>query len=105
MTKKVLISLDELVGLYESACCDELMSLVVGAKLMNWFNSKPAAPQWVSIWDRLPGDGEHVLVLTSQNEYLQAKHMRDGIFWQRYFEETDTVNYWMPIPPLPEVSR
>lgn len=99
MTKKVLISLDELTDLAEFLC---------DAK--DWFNSQPPAPQWVRVED------------DSDSPYCYPKKR----FWVKLCDSTVTldvsfddcrgfigpfrdygldsgeVTHWMPIPPLTE---
>mgnify|MGYP000547091744 CR=1 FL=1 len=66
MTKKVLIDLEQLDGLLQDIIGDG----IVGIKKLyyddkqakRWFDTQPAAPQWVSVEDRLPDIGEEVLV-------------------------------------------
>ena len=104
MTKKVLISLDELVAFMTwgySISANELKE-----KVSPWFNSQPEAPQWISVEDRLPDIGLKVFAV-GLGCVFQGSIDIDG-----YWVETESgelilngATHWMPIPPLPESNE
>jgi len=65
-----------------------------------------AVPQWVSVQDRWPKDGEAVLITEGINVGICKAvvvqfegHARLG--WEKRFDTGDT-SHWMPLPKLPE---
>ncbi len=123
MTKKVLISFEDIDGLYKAMAVKiGLNDFFAGyakctADLIEWLSIQPAALQWVSVEDGLPkqiGDENETLVLfkyAGSKEFIVVKYIfcDDG---EEYFEGLDGYSigeemqdYWMPIPPLPEVGR
>lgn len=112
MTKKVLISLEELKHLVNIAACqdDGLRSFIV------WeiFDKLPPAPQWVSVEDGLPVYDQKVFVYDGYNKCVfqaaltQAETANDNDYWVEVEEGSiilNTVTHWMPIPELPEVKE
>lgn len=102
--KKVLISLDEFLGLYESALLDDLSGRCY---LMSWFEAQPAAAQWVSVKDRLPlndSETDFVAVVNDDVNWQRAFYY-DGDWFNEDENYVENVTHWMSIPPLPEVEN
>ena len=82
-------------------------------------NQIPEVAEWISVNDRLPEDGEQVLVVKQLKDGRQSIDF--GYYWSQYLVydaaagasvekpvwvtrgNTD-VRYWMPIPTVPEVK-
>ena len=63
--------------------------------------------EWISVKDRLPGDGEDLLFAHRHWDELAVDKgwFMDGKFYVWGCDEPEkrkNVVYWMPIPPLPE---
>ena len=118
MTKKVLISLDELKTVYVNSIGRHYID---GVPLEHWFNSQPPASQWVRVEDGLPGDAKSVFIALSE-KYLGGsgvvsvfKIKKIGRYHKKekkwsfldYGPQGDinTVTHWMPIPPLGEENE
>jgi hypothetical protein len=79
------------------------------AKKSWWTGYQAAAPQWISVKDRWPKDGEAVLITEGINVgickavVVQFKgHARLG--WEKRFDTGDT-SHWMPLPKPPEEDK
>lgn len=114
MTKKVLISLDELLeeiikhSMSRAAIMGDfaLMTKAIPHFIhtaKDWFKLQPEAPQWVSVEDGLP-------LNNSETDFVAV--VNDDISWQRAFyydgdwlnedeNYVENVTHWMPIPGLP----
>ncbi|ENF4024056.1 DUF551 domain-containing protein [Escherichia coli] len=73
----------------------------------------PATPDgWISCSERMPDDGQHVIILCDGAFVLYAQY-RDGEFFdvvrngEEFFEtQSRNVTHWMPLPEPPqEVNR
>lgn len=53
-----------------------------------------AAPQWISVKDRLPEDNTNVLVTDGLNVFRSK-------VWEKFFD-MGPVTHWMPLPEQPE---
>jgi hypothetical protein len=115
MTKKVLISLDELYhfGNRINNCFNKGKSKLYDINgwddVLKWFNAQPEAPQWVAVGDRLPEDGQDILF--SANDFVERVIFRGNFnkgdeLFETYSDKytVSDVTHWMPIPPLPEVK-
>lgn len=105
--KKVLISLEELESLHECWLEDP-----ESPSIQKWFNSQPAAPQWVRVEDGLPDYFQDVFI-RHENGIDKAYVIQGTIGRFADFEWGDAgnkrspfngVTHWMPIPPLPGVK-
>ncbi|HCN6330914.1 TPA: ead/Ea22-like family protein [Escherichia coli] len=86
-------------------------TLYVRADLVN--GNYPATPDsWISCSERMPNDGQHVIILCDGAFVLYAQY-RDGEFFdvvrngEEFFEtQSRNVTHWMPLPEPPqEVNR
>ena len=86
-------------------------TLYVRADLVN--GNYPATPDsWISCSERMPDDGQHVIILCDGAFVLYAQY-RDGEFFDvvrdgdEFFEtQSRNVTHWMPLPEPPqEVNR
>ena len=66
-----------------------------------------AAPQWISVKDRLPEDGDDLSIMLV---WRRIEHDYDTVRW-RYQQGWDcviqdkaTITHWMPLPKPPEES-
>jgi hypothetical protein len=104
MTKKVLISLDELEELAAPRC--KAMDIL---NLREWFDAQPDAPQWVGVedenespyyyphsrfWVRLR-DSTVTLDVSFDDNRGFIGPFRD------YSLDSGEITHWMPIPSLP----
>ena len=119
MTKKVLISLDDLKMLipentndsFYNDCTgfdsrgDVLRSCVnrIFNNIEDWFDSQPAARQWVSVEDDKPKKGDVVAIRVDGQDYFWLRgHYSNGVWLDEWGYIIDFVTHWIPIPPLPE---
>ena len=68
--------------------------------------------KWISVTERLPKDGEFVLVCNDDGHMLIAKHETETYEWYYKYtnydfdiwdnEEQGPVCYWMPLPEPPK---
>lgn len=86
-------------------------TLYVRADLVN--GNSPVTPDgWISCSERMPKDGQHVIILCDGAFVLYAQY-RDGEFFdvvrngEEFFEtQSRNVTHWMPLPEPPqEVKR
>ncbi|HDL8920334.1 TPA: DUF551 domain-containing protein [Escherichia coli] len=86
-------------------------TLYVRADLVN--GNYPVTPDgWISCSERMPDDGQHVIILCDGAFVLYAQY-RDGEFFdvvrngEEFFEtQSRNVTHWMPLPDPPqEVNR
>ncbi|WP_432418076.1 DUF551 domain-containing protein [Escherichia coli] len=82
-------------------------TLYVRADLVN--GNYPATPDsWISCSERMPNDGQHVIILCDGAFVLYAQY-RDGEFFDivrngdEFFEtQSRNVTHWMPLPEPPQ---
>lgn len=82
-------------------------TLYVRADLVN--GNYPVTPDgWISCSERMPDDGQHVIILCDGVFVLYAQH-RDGEFFDivrngdEFFEtHSRNVTHWMPLPEPPQ---
>jgi hypothetical protein len=70
------------------------------------------APRWISVKERLPKDGEFVLVCNDDKHMMIAKYETETYEWYYKYtnydfdiwdnEEQGPVCYWMPLPEPPK---
>lgn len=86
--------------------------------LMHWIRvayeagNYPVTPDgWISCSERMPGDGQHVIILCDGTFVLYAQY-RDGEFFDivrngdEFFEtQSRNVTDWMPLPEPPQESK
>ena len=87
--------------------------------MMSDLSEIPEAVDWISVKDRLPEDGEQVLVVKQLKD--GRKSIDFGYYWSQYLvydaaaganvekpvwvmRGNNDVRYWMPIPTAPEVD-
>ena len=66
------------------------------------------ASGWVSVKDRLPEDGQEVVAaeINGFNEVMTYHTEKDGVWdGEQGWCSTDKINYWLPLPPLPEPPK
>ncbi|EGF7272849.1 DUF551 domain-containing protein [Escherichia coli] len=74
--------------------------------------NSPVTPDgWISCSERMPGDGQHVIILCDGTFVLYAQY-RDGEFFDivrngdEFFEtQSRNVTDWMPLPEPPQESK
>ncbi|HDY2755942.1 TPA: DUF551 domain-containing protein [Escherichia coli] len=93
--------------------CDDDRIEAVKAVLRRLAGNSPVTPDgWVSCSERMPDDGQHVIILCDGAFVLYAQY-RDGEFFdvfrngEEFFEtQSRNVTNWMPLPEPPqEVNR
>lgn len=85
-------------------------TLYVRADLVN--GNYPATPDaWISCSERMPEDGQHVIILCDSAFVLYAQY-RDGEFFdivrngEEFFEtQSRNVTHWMPLPEPPQEEK
>lgn len=67
---------------------------------------KDLAPKWVSVGDRLPVDGDDVLVYLNGVANITFMYTDDTDLL-RYFDdfESDPPTHWQPLPAAPEAAK
>ena len=70
--------------------------------------------EWIKCSERLPEDGEFVLVCNDDGHMMIAKHETETFEWYYKYtnydfdvwdnDEQGPVLYWMPLPEAPEVE-
>lgn len=72
-----------------------------GCMSMQIIDEQPAVNRWIPCSERLPEDGERVLIAHDSGAVYIAE--RDGKCWKedsgKWYSE---VSYWMPLPEPPE---
>lgn len=60
-------------------------------------------PKWISVKERLPEEGEDVLVYLGEGIFEICWTLKDG-FWETRdsYLDTDAVTHWMPLPEPPK---
>ena len=74
--------------------------------------NSPVTPDgWISCSERMPEDGQHVIILCDGAFVLYAQH-RDGEFFDvvrngdEFFEtQSRNVTHWMPLPEPPQEAK
>ena len=74
--------------------------------------NSPVTPDgWISCSERMPEDGQHVIILCDGAFVLYAQY-RDGEFFDvvrngdEFFEtQSRNVTHWMPLPESPKVVK
>ncbi|EHG7532114.1 DUF551 domain-containing protein [Escherichia albertii] len=85
-------------------------TLYVRADLVN--GNSPGTPDgWISCSERMPEDGQHVIILCDGAFVLYAQY-RDGEFFDivrngdEFFEtQSRNVTHWMPLPEPPQEAK
>ncbi|ECF1545418.1 TPA: ead/Ea22-like family protein [Salmonella enterica subsp. enterica serovar Derby] len=85
-------------------------TLYVRADLVN--GNSPVTPDgWISCSERMPDDGQHVIILCDGAFVLYAQY-RDGEFFDvvrdgdEFFEtQSRNVTHWMPLPEPPQEAK
>ncbi|EIT4384847.1 DUF551 domain-containing protein [Escherichia coli] len=93
--------------------CDDDRIEAVKAVLRRLAGNSPVTPDgWISCSERMPDDGQHVIILCDGAFVLYAQY-RDGEFFdvvrngEEFFEtQSRNVTHWMPLPePQKEVNQ
>lgn len=70
--------------------------------------SSPVIPEWIPVSERMPEEGQHIIIFCDDAFVLSAQH-RDGDFFdvvrdgEEFFETTSRcVTHWMPLPAAPQ---
>lgn len=61
---------------------------------------EPQLPKWISVKDRKPPEGQHVLVV--RNHRLRSLYPIDVVCWSECYITHDIVTHWMPLPQQPK---
>jgi hypothetical protein len=64
---------------------------------------KAAQPQWISVKDRLPEDGQGVLVTTGKGGGTTATYFDGDGFYNGHLEDV-VITHWMPLPPATQTN-
>jgi hypothetical protein len=84
-------------------CCKDKSRL-----LKELSKAEAAAPQWISVKDRLPEDISDVLILTKEKELCVGYYRSSDNDWNMYnpccsfHMELHGVTHWMPLPTAPK---
>ncbi len=89
--------------------CDDDRIEAVKAVLRRLAGNSPVTPDgWISCSDRMPDDGQHVIILCDGAFVLYAQY-RDSEFFdvvrngEEFFEtQSRNVTHWMPLPEPPQ---
>ena len=81
-------------------------------KLNELTGNSPVTPDgWISCSERMPEDGQHVIILCDSAFVLYAQY-RDGEFFdvvrngEEFFEtQSRNVTHWMPLPEPPQEAK
>ncbi|HCB8130466.1 TPA: DUF551 domain-containing protein [Escherichia coli] len=81
-------------------------------KLNELSGNSPVTPDgWISCSERMPEDGQHVIILCDSAFVLYAQY-RDGEFFdvvrngEEFFEtQSRNVTHWMPLPEPPQEAK
>ncbi len=76
-------------------------SILTNVAWLAWQAAK-AQPQWISVSERLPFDGESVLIFDKSGTYgaiYTLQYYDDFILKHKY------VTHWMPLPASPEQNK
>ncbi|EMV5394862.1 DUF551 domain-containing protein [Escherichia coli] len=92
--------------------CDDDRIEAVKAVLRRLAGNYPVTPDgWISCSERMPGDGQHVIILCDGTFVLYAQY-RDGEFFDivrngdEFFEtQSRNVTDWMPLPEPPQEAK
>ncbi|EHV6269634.1 DUF551 domain-containing protein [Escherichia coli] len=92
--------------------CDDDRIEVVKAVLRRLAGNYPVIPDgWISCSERIPDDGQHVIILCDGAFVLYAQY-RDGEFFdvvrdgEEFFEtQSRNVTHWMPLPEPPQEAK
>lgn len=57
--------------------------------------------KWVSVEDRLPDDGQEVLMLMADGAVMSDLNIHTGTYYEKYGFERSRVTHWMRLPELP----
>ncbi|MDM4157348.1 DUF551 domain-containing protein [Klebsiella oxytoca] len=74
-------------------------------------NSPVITDRWIPVSERMPEDGQHIIIFCDDAFVLSAQY-RDGEFFDvvrdgdEFFETTSRcVTHWMPLPAAPQEVR
>lgn len=99
--------------IYDAAdAIEELQENSVPIDDMEMILSEVAKPRWIPVAERLPKDGEFVLVCNDDKHMMIAKYETETYEWYYKYtnydfdiwdnEEQGPVCYWMPLPEPPK---
>lgn len=91
--------INELKANWTFACEDKVRALKELARA-----ERNAQPQWISVKDRLPEDGQGVLVTTGKGGGTTATYFNGDGFYNGHLEDV-VITHWMPLPPKPEEEK
>lgn len=83
-------------------------------KESDWISDKNTSTQWVSVEDRLPEDGEKVLVFgkcrcSKVKPYTNTAYYYDASnkpYWDMgCYKQDEVITHWMPLPEPPKESE
>lgn len=57
--------------------------------------------EWISVKDRMPGDGVYVLTFGGFDS-TQIAAFSNGLWWDDTGYKAGNVTHWMPLPDAPE---
>ena len=61
--------------------------------------------QWISVDERLPEDGQHVLSVDHNDRILRSTFLRGNFKVLFHCDDHKPATHWMPLPSPPEVKK
>lgn len=63
-------------------------------------------PEWISVNEKYPEDGRHVLIAYKNSEYVSVGYFDEGFAeWDSLYDnEIVRPDYWMPLPEPPKTD-
>jgi hypothetical protein len=95
---------EELAKEYASRYHNELSRLLAATSFLA--GHQAAAPQWISVKDRLPEEDEVVLVHAQCHSAIMPKIIELG-HWDTLVRRNGIkfITHWMPLPPPPKEDK
>ena len=82
-----------------------LKSATIGEKMLMlqaWKAAKEqAVPEWIPVSERLPMDGENVLIF---DKYCTHGSIYTLMYYDGFMLKHKGVTHWMPLPEAPEIK-
>ena len=88
-----------------SASLDDAIQFLAGGEPLST-GGLAVTETWVSVEDRLPGEGQEVLCYVQGNDtmYMAQGCVKGGDYWEDVDERSITVTHWTPLPEPPRGS-
>lgn len=76
----------------------------IAERLITAFIQTREAGKWIPVTERLPEEGERVLILDVLSEididFLCDAHENEGLVWEHNWDMSG-ITHWQPLPPAP----